>query len=169
MLSCLHGHFLARYSFKWRFYFQEYNPTVHVSAFGWNTGIGGKTAEYDVPRCPAGTPVEKCTHTISGVVTPPAGDMHFVGAHYHCHAVSDPDAVLCPALLSVACFQLCPSLAPSRLTVCLSRSASSHVTLVCRSRPAYGWRYTTTSRASSSAARSPTTARARTSPVSIAS
>ena len=43
-------------------------------------------AEYDVPQCPAGTPVEECTHTISGVVTPPAGDMHFVGAHYHCHA-----------------------------------------------------------------------------------
>eukprot|EP01048_Picozoa_sp_COSAG05_P022415 COSAG05_NODE_4474_length_1498_cov_1.894210_2_plen_201_part_00 len=64
----------------------KFNPTVHVSAFGWNTGIGGNTAEYDVPQCPAGTPMEKCTHTISGVVTPPAGDMHFVGAHYHCHA-----------------------------------------------------------------------------------
>ena len=40
----------------------------------------------DVPQCPAGTPVENCTHEISGVVTPPAGNMHFVGAHYHCHA-----------------------------------------------------------------------------------
>ena len=25
-------------------------------------------------------------HTISGVVTPPTDNMHFVGAHYHCHA-----------------------------------------------------------------------------------
>ena len=74
------------YYFKWRFYFQEYDTKKHVSATGWNTGIGGSTAEYDVPQCPAGTPVEKCTHTISGVVTPPAGNMHFVGAHYHCHA-----------------------------------------------------------------------------------
>ncbi len=72
------------YYFKWRFYFQEYDANRHVSATGWNTGIGGDTAEYDVPQCPAGTPVEKCTHTISGVVTPPAGNMHFVGAHYHC-------------------------------------------------------------------------------------
>ena len=31
-------------------------------------------------------PMEECTHTITGIVTPPAGDMHFVGAHYHCHA-----------------------------------------------------------------------------------
>ena len=74
------------YTFKWRFYFQEYSPAQHVSAAGWNTGIGGDTAEYDVPQCPAGTPTEQCTHTISGVVTPPAGNMHFVGAHYHCHA-----------------------------------------------------------------------------------
>ena len=74
------------YYFKWRFYFQDFDPAVHVPIYVWATGIGGKTAEYDVPQCPAGTPMEKCTHTISGVVTPPAGDMHFVGAHYHCHA-----------------------------------------------------------------------------------
>ena len=78
--------FGLRIYYRWRFYFQEYDPKRHVSASGWNTGIGGNTAEYDVPRCPAGTPVEECTHTITGVVTPPAGDMHFVGAHYHCHA-----------------------------------------------------------------------------------
>ena len=50
--------FHGRYYFKWRFYFQEYNPAVHVSAFVWATGIGGNTAEYDVPQCPAGTPME---------------------------------------------------------------------------------------------------------------
>jgi hypothetical protein len=151
------------YYFKWRFYFQEYDTTKHTQvtqspplslshpsssppplththqtlhntqAYGWNTGIGGNTAEYDVPQvlysycthtvlysyctvlailyctvlailyctvltilyctvltilycavltilycthcdvpqCPAGTPVENCTHEISGVVTPP--------------------------------------------------------------------------------------------------
>lgn len=74
------------YYFKWRFYFQEYDASQHTSAYGWNTGIGGNTAEYDVPQCAAGTPVKDCTHEISGVVTPPSGDMHFVGAHYHCHA-----------------------------------------------------------------------------------
>ncbi len=74
------------YYFKWRFYFQEYDPAQHVSAYGWNTGIGGDTAEYDVPQCAAGTPVDQCTFEVSGVVAPPAGNMHFVGAHYHCHA-----------------------------------------------------------------------------------
>jgi len=74
------------YHFKWRFYFQEYEPSQHVSAYGWNTGIGGDTDEYDVPQCAAGTPTDKCTHEISGVVTPPGKNMHFVGAHYHCHA-----------------------------------------------------------------------------------
>jgi hypothetical protein len=74
------------YYFKWRFYFQEYDSKKHTSAYGWNTGIGGQTAEYDVPQCPTGTPVANCTHEISGVVTPPKKNMHFVGAHYHCHA-----------------------------------------------------------------------------------
>jgi len=74
------------YRFKFRFYFQEYDTTRHIPAYGWNTGIGGDTAEYDVPQCAPGTPVEKCTHEITGVVTAPAGNMHFVGAHYHCHA-----------------------------------------------------------------------------------
>jgi len=74
------------YYFKWRFYFQEYEPSRHVSAYGWNTGIGGDTDEYDVPQCAPGTPIDQCTHTISGVVTPPGDKMHFVAAHYHCHA-----------------------------------------------------------------------------------
>ena len=74
------------YHFKFRFYFQEYDPQRHTVAYGWNTGIGGNTAEYDVPRCPPGTPTEKCTHEITGVVTPPGENMHFVAAHYHCHA-----------------------------------------------------------------------------------
>ena len=64
----------------------RYDVKRHTPAYGWNTGIGGDTAEYDVPKCPEGTPVEKCTHEITGVVTVPGDKMHFVGAHYHCHA-----------------------------------------------------------------------------------
>ena len=51
-------------------------------------GHGGATLgfRYDVPQCAPGTAVENCTHVISGVVTPPGERMHFIGAHYHCHA-----------------------------------------------------------------------------------
>ena len=44
------------------------------------------TGEYDVPQCAPGTPVEQCTHEITGTFVPPDSDMHFVAAHYHCHA-----------------------------------------------------------------------------------
>ena len=37
-------------------------------------------------QCPPGTPVEKCTHEITGTVVPPGDNMHFVAAHFHCHA-----------------------------------------------------------------------------------
>jgi hypothetical protein len=76
------------YHFKFRFYFQEYDPAHHISAYSIHCllGIGGQVTEYDVPQCPPGTPTENCTHEISGVVTPPGQDMRFVSAHYHCHA-----------------------------------------------------------------------------------
>jgi hypothetical protein len=74
------------YYLKYRLYFQEYNASFHKSAYDWTYGIGGATGEYDVPQCPPGTPVEKCTHEITGTVVPPGDNMHFVAAHFHCHA-----------------------------------------------------------------------------------
>jgi hypothetical protein len=76
------------YHFKFRFYFQEYEPAHHINAYSIHCllGIGGQVTEYDVPQCPPGTPTANCTHEISGVVTPPGKNMSFVGAHFHCHA-----------------------------------------------------------------------------------
>eukprot|EP00930_Biecheleria_cincta_P083378 TRINITY_DN72962_c0_g1_i1.p1 TRINITY_DN72962_c0_g1~~TRINITY_DN72962_c0_g1_i1.p1 ORF type:complete len:758 (+),score=77.23 TRINITY_DN72962_c0_g1_i1:72-2345(+) len=78
------------YWMKFRMYYQEYDPAHHVMAtYGpdWTQwGIGANTAEYDVPQCPPGTPVEQCKHEITGVVTPVGTDLHIVAAHYHCHA-----------------------------------------------------------------------------------
>ena len=51
------------YYFKWRFYFQEYDDVKHKKAYGWNTGIGGNTAKYDVPQCPV------CAHAYARVYT----------------------------------------------------------------------------------------------------
>ena len=72
---------------KYRFYFQEYNPALHVIAHPravWD--IGAFIGEYDVPQCPAGTPVEECTHEIWGVVTPGGDNLHMAAIHFHCHA-----------------------------------------------------------------------------------
>lgn len=74
------------YWLKWRLYFQEYNPAEHKVAYDWTFGIGGSTGEYDVPKCAPGTPPEECFHEITGVITPPGKNMHFVASHYHCHA-----------------------------------------------------------------------------------
>jgi hypothetical protein len=77
------------YWMKFRMYYQEYDPGHHINAVygpAWTQlGIGGNTAEYDVPQCPPGTPVERCTHEITGTVTIPGKDWHMVAAHNHCH------------------------------------------------------------------------------------
>ena len=74
------------YWMKFRVYFQEYQPSLHVETFDITWSIAGATGEYDVPVCPPGTPVENCTHEITGIIVPPGDDLHFVAAHYHCHA-----------------------------------------------------------------------------------
>jgi hypothetical protein len=74
------------YFMKFRLYFQEMDPLRHVVAEDITWSIGGDTGEYDVPRCAEGTPVEGCTHEVEGMVTPGGSDLHFVAAHYHCHA-----------------------------------------------------------------------------------
>jgi hypothetical protein len=61
-------------------------PASHINAFDLTWSIAGATGEYDVPRCPEGTPTNECFHEISGSIVPPGTDFHFVAAHYHCHA-----------------------------------------------------------------------------------
>jgi len=81
------------YSLKFRVYFQEHDQLAtfgevghHIETFDITWSIAGATGEYDVPQCKPGTPTEQCTHEITGVITPPGDDLHFVAAHYHCHA-----------------------------------------------------------------------------------
>jgi hypothetical protein len=74
---------------KYRIYFQEYVPDHHIGTIGrqgWGVGAAGGDAEYDVPQCPAGTPVEECTWEIWGVLTPGGDNMHLAAIHFHCHA-----------------------------------------------------------------------------------
>jgi len=74
------------YWLKFRIYYQEYIPNHHIETFDITWTIAGAVGEYDVPQCAPGTPVEECTHEISGIIIPPGDDLHFVAAHYHCHA-----------------------------------------------------------------------------------
>jgi len=79
---------------KYRFYFQEYDPSKHVVALPravW--AIGAFIGEYDVPQCKPGTPTAECKHEIWGVVQPGAGGgaikgvpLHITSIHFHCHA-----------------------------------------------------------------------------------
>ena len=69
-----------------RFYYQPYDPAVHIVSeprVDWGIGANGGHAEYDVPQCTPGTPVEQCTHTIWGVVTPGGKDLHLAAIHMH--------------------------------------------------------------------------------------
>jgi len=78
-----------RYYQKYRFYFQPYLPSVHLVSeprVSWGIGAAGGRAEYDVPLCAEGTPVEKCKHEIWGLVTPSGQDLHLAAIHMHCHA-----------------------------------------------------------------------------------
>jgi len=74
------------YWMKFRIYFQEYDPKHHIETFDMTWSIAGETGEYDVPQCNASTPTKDCQHEITGVIVPPGDDLHFVAAHYHCHA-----------------------------------------------------------------------------------
>lgn len=93
-----------KYWFKIRMYYQPYVPATatttttsiattttttaasHIQVEDITWSIGGATGEYDVPRCAPGTATVDCTHAVTGTVTPPGDDLHFVAAHYHCHA-----------------------------------------------------------------------------------
>lgn len=69
--------FVDEIYFKWRFYFQDYVPNLHQSAVhlewalnGCDSGgpggnpTGCRHIEYDVPKAPAGTPLEERIHTV---------------------------------------------------------------------------------------------------------
>mmetsp|Transcript_8837 Transcript_8837/g.14802 ORF Transcript_8837/g.14802 Transcript_8837/m.14802 type:complete len:558 (+) Transcript_8837:215-1888(+) len=79
-----------RYYQKYRFYYQPYDPRVHLVSeprVSWGIGAGdGSHSEYDVPQCAEGTPAEKCTHVVWGVLTPGGKDLHLAAIHMHCHA-----------------------------------------------------------------------------------
>eukprot|EP00908_Phaeocystis_cordata_P010999 Transcript_21841.p1 GENE.Transcript_21841~~Transcript_21841.p1 ORF type:complete len:550 (+),score=198.38 Transcript_21841:123-1772(+) len=79
-----------RYYQKYRFYYQPYSPRVHLVSeprVSWGIGAGDRShSEYDVPQCAEGTPADKCTHVVWGVVTPAGKDLHLAAVHMHCHA-----------------------------------------------------------------------------------
>jgi hypothetical protein len=109
------------YTMKWRFWYQEYDPSYHstiqYSHLGkgtdWSIGSGpvapGYGAEYDVPKCGEGVPGCSCdpdgtwVHVITGVFkvnsgsefAPTQGNILPLVAHLHCHA---------PACLSMAVY-----------------------------------------------------------------
>jgi hypothetical protein len=72
---------------KYRFYFQEFDPRLHVVSVPRSVwAIGAFIGEYDVPPCAAGIPADKCTHEIWGVLTPGGDQLHIAAIHFHCHA-----------------------------------------------------------------------------------
>jgi len=78
---------------KYRFYFQEFQPQTHIVSatrdfWGWGIGAAGGHAEYDVERCPPGTPTARCRHRVWGIIAPGGEDLHFAAIHFHCHAAA---------------------------------------------------------------------------------
>ena len=103
-----------RYWQKYRFYYQPFDPDVHLVSeprVSWGIGANGGHAEYDVPQCPDGTAPEDCTHEIWGSLTPGGTDLHLAAIHMHCHA-------------------------PTCLAMELWNNKTGE--LVCRQRPIYG-------------------------------
>lgn len=73
---------------KWRFYFEEWNPKHHIQLvhIEWDlVGCGPhcRTIDYDVPQCSPGTPPDQCVHTVTS---------HFKGADMltKCDPRTDP-------------------------------------------------------------------------------
>lgn len=65
--------------YKWRFYFEDWDPTKHVQAVhlewalnGCDSGgghMGCHTIEYDIPQAPPGTPPEAAVHNVTSYFT----------------------------------------------------------------------------------------------------
>lgn len=78
-----------QYRLKFRFWFQDLPAAPAPQVYGvfrWGFGLGNAISEYDVPKCPMGTPTDQCTHVLQGVVTPPASAKYLIATHHHCHA-----------------------------------------------------------------------------------
>ena len=100
--TCLHNFFLLDadqevpwqdqplvYRLKFRFWFQELPVAPAPQIYGvrrWGFSMGNAISEYDVPKCPPGTPVDQCTHILQDVGTPPAWAKYLIATHHHCHA-----------------------------------------------------------------------------------
>jgi hypothetical protein len=79
------------YHLKFRFWFQDYSPTVHTNVKKTTWGIASPV-EYDVPQyCHNGN--DGCIHRISGTFTVP-NNVTLVAAHFHCHAPTCLDMTL---------------------------------------------------------------------------
>lgn len=77
------------YRLKFRFWFQELPVAPAPQVYGvkrWGFSMGNAISEYDVPKCPPGTPVEQCTHVLQDVGTPPSWAKYLIATHHHCHA-----------------------------------------------------------------------------------
>lgn len=77
------------YRMKFRFWFTELPQPPAPQIYGvlrWGNGLGNAISEYDVPKCPAGTPTEECTHTLQGAAVPPPWCKYLIATHSHCHA-----------------------------------------------------------------------------------
>ena len=91
-----------QYRLKFRFWFQDVGQDLKAVAptyprqqhqqhqvYGvarWGFTMGNAISEYDVPKCPPGTPAERCTHVLQDVGTPPASAKYLIATHHHCHA-----------------------------------------------------------------------------------
>ena len=112
------------YHLKFRYWVQEFDPTVHTLIQRTTWGIASPV-EYDVPQCAPGTPTSKCVHTITGLGTfagprvSGTKDKKLVAAHFHCHA---------PTCLSIALYQCDPSV----------HTRCANKTLICEEKPIYG-------------------------------
>ena len=156
-----------RYYQKYRFYYQPYSPRVHLVSeprVSWGIGAGDRShSEYDVPQCAEGTPADKCTHVVWGVVTPAGKDLHLAAVHMHVSAGPPPAANTTrrsarPAALSrprpVPCH---PSLSRWR-TTCISEAAPSSRPRSATLRRASPWNCGATARESCSVDRRRSTA-----------
>jgi hypothetical protein len=77
------------YHLKFRFHVQPYNETIHKPVVRQSWGLASPV-EYDVPKCPEGTPTKKCVHKITGSFVvgqgPGEQNLSLVRANFHCHA-----------------------------------------------------------------------------------
>lgn len=115
------------YRLKFRFWFQDYEPSYHTQVQFATWGIASPV-EYDVPQCAEGVPgcsqddnTGQWIHTIQGAFIPRQNG-RLVAAHFHCHA---------PTCLSMSLY-MCESGTP--LEDCTAQTGQ----LLCHQQASYG-------------------------------